>query len=666
MSREHSLKEKARSLPGSPGCYLMRDLKGRVIYVGKAKNLKNRVLSYFQASLGHTPKTKKLVNTIEDFEIILVQTEVEALLLERTLIKTHDPKYNILLRDDKEYPYIRIGVSDPWPRVSRVRKRLEDGAIYLGPFGNVSLASSMLQLVYKIFPIVRCSDHEFQNAKRPCNYYHMGLCLGPCKLPVERATYMATIDDVSDFLRGRTADVAAKVKSRMITAASHEEFELAGRYRDQLFALENLNEKQHVVFDGIKDADAISSVRNAGSAAFHVLMVRDRHVTGRDSFVVSDQGDSELSELMESFLLQYYEFRRLPTEIFIEEDLGDLPVISAALKVGNKFKAPKDSKAFAKFEISKPERGAPRKLLDIARKNAEWALEEKSRKGEAQGHSLEMVSMETGLDLALETLECIDISNMGGTAIVASCVRFLNGKPHKDMYRLYNIEDEALNPDDFECVRRVVRRRLERALRDQDAPQTLMIDGGKGQLSAAAEVFEEFPTLNIILISLAKSRPEESSAHAPRYSHERLFMLGQEKPVDLKVGSNSYRLFTQIRDEAHRFAISHHRKRRSKVRHSSVLDSISGIGPVIKRRLFEEFGSLEQMRDSTLERLLKVKGLSSEKALGLKVTLGEILKDASNETFQDQPAKPEIKSVIVDSQDFTGAFLPEVSKKKTN
>jgi excinuclease ABC subunit C len=619
---------------------MMRDQKDRVIYVGKAKNLKNRVLSYFQASLGHTAKTKKLVKTIEDFEIILVETEVEALLLERTLIKTHDPKYNILLRDDKEYPYIRIGVSDPWPRVSRVRKRLEDGAVYLGPFGNVSLASSMLQLVYKIFPIVRCSDHEFQNAKRPCNYYHMGLCLGPCKLPVERSTYMATIEDVSDFLRGRTSDVAAKVKTRMLTAASHEEFELAGRYRDQLFALENLAEKQHVVFDGIKDADAISAVRSQGYAAFHVLMVRDRHVTGRDSFVVSDQGDSESSELMESFLLQYYEFRRLPTEIFIEEDMGDLPVVSAALKVGNKFKPPKDLKVSdTKFEISKPERGAPRKLLDIARKNAEWALEEQSRKGESKGHSLEMVAMETGLDLALETLECIDISNMGGTAIVASCVRFQNGKPHKEMYRLYNIEDEALNPDDFECIRRVVRRRLERALRDQDGPQTLMIDGGKGQLSAAAEVFAEFPTLNINLISLAKSRPEESSAHAPRYSHERIFMLGQKTPVDLKVGSNSYRLFTQIRDEAHRFAISHHRKRRSKVRHSSVLDSISGIGPVIKRRLFEEFGSLEQMRDSTLERLLKVKGLSSEKALGLKASLGEILKESLNE---DAP-QPEYK-----------------------
>ncbi len=634
MINESSLKDKARSLPSSPGCYLMRDIKGRVIYVGKAKNLKNRVSSYFQASLGHTKKTKKLVKTLIDFEVILVQTEVEALLLERTLIKTHDPKYNILLRDDKEYPYIRIGVSDPWPRVSRVRKRLEDGALYLGPFGNVSLASSMLQLVHKIFPIVRCSEHEFQTTKRPCNYYHMGLCLGPCKLPVERSTYMATIEDVSEFLRGHTSEVAAKVRSRMLSAASHEEFELAGRYRDQLFALENLAEKQHVVFDGIKDADAISAVRKSGFIAFHVLMVRDRHVTGRDSFVVSDQGESEISELLESFLLQYYEFRRLPADIFLEEDIGDLPVISAAVKVGNKFGSSKDYPGSeVNFKISKSDRGASRKLLDIARKNAEWSLEEQSRKGEPAGDRLEMVAAETGLDYSFESLECIDISNIGGTAIVASCVRFQNGKPDKEMYRLYNIEDEALSSDDFECIRRVVRRRLERALRDEDGPHTLMIDGGKGQLSAAAEVFKEFPTLNINLISLAKSRPEASSANAPRYSPERIFVLGQKTPVDLKVGSSAYRLFTQIRDEAHRFAISHHRKRRSKVRHSSVLDGINGIGPVIKRRLFEEFGSLEQMRDSTLERLLKVKGLTPAKALGLKATLAEILKETPEGDF---------------------------------
>ena len=318
----------------------------------------------------------------------------------------------------------------------------------------------------------------------------------------------------------------------------------------------------------------------------------------------------------------------------MEEDIGDLPVISAAVKVGNKFGSSKDYPGSeVNFKISKSDRGASRKLLDIARKNAEWSLEEQSRKGEPAGDRLEMVAAETGLDYSFESLECIDISNIGGTAIVASCVRFQNGKPDKEMYRLYNIEDEALSSDDFECIRRVVRRRLERALRDEDGPHTLMIDGGKGQLSAAAEVFKEFPTLNINLISLAKSRPEASSANAPRYSPERIFVLGQKTPVDLKVGSSAYRLFTQIRDEAHRFAISHHRKRRSKVRHSSVLDGINGIGPVIKRRLFEEFGSLEQMRDSTLERLLKVKGLTPAKALGLKATLAEILKETPEGDF---------------------------------
>jgi excinuclease ABC subunit C len=234
------------------------------------------------------------------------------------------------------------------------------------------------------------------------------------------------------------------------------------------------------------------------------------------------------------------------------------------------------------------------------------------------------VSEEINLDIRLETIECIDISNMGGTAIVASCVRFLNGKPDKEMYRLYNLEDEAISSDDFGSIKLVVRRRLERASRDGDAPQTLIIDGGKGQLSAANSVLEQFSDLKINLLSIAKSRAEASPASSPRYSNERLFCVDREKPLELKVGSASFRLFTQIRNEAHRFAISHHRKRRSKVRHSSHLDSIKGIGPVLKRRLFQEFGSLEKMRDSSLDRLLAVKGMTHERALALKASLSEV------------------------------------------
>jgi len=646
------LKFKAKSLPECPGCYLMRDAKGAVIYVGKAKNLKNRVISYFQTSTNHTPKTRKLVNVVNDFEVILVQTEVEALLLERTLIKTHDPKYNILLRDDKEYPYIRIGISDPWPRIYRVRKRKDDGALYLGPFGNVSLATSMIHLVFKIFPVIRCSEYEFQAAKRPCNYYHMGQCLGPCKLPVSRETYMATIDDVAEFLKGKTKDVAEKVKRRMMTAATHEEFELAARYRDQLFALEQLEEKQHVIFDGIVDADAISLVRKQGQVSFHVLMVRERHLVGRNSFVVEDFGESENDELMESFLLQYYEARRVPKIIWLEESLNDHDLVAAAIKRSSDLHLKKSkvshhslSKSLltkdkpdreiltsksqgSPFSILVAKRGVEQKLMDLARKNAEWALEEEFRKVTTQGISLKIVEDELGMELDLETLECIDISNIGGTAIVASCVRFNGGKPNKELYRLYNLADEASHSDDFTSIRKVVRRRLERARRDKDTPATLMIDGGKGQLRAALEIAQEFPDLKFNLISLAKSRPEESSSSKPSYSFERLFFPDREKPINLKVGSHSYRLFTQIRDEAHRFAISHHRKRRSKVRHSSVLDEINGIGSVLKKRLLEEFGSLEQIKDSSLERLMSLPGMTKNRALILKAALTEILDEA--------------------------------------
>lgn len=610
------LREKIKSLPKDPGCYLMKDSLGRIMYVGKAKSLKNRVSHYFVGLPQMDFKTRALAKEIYDFEVIITQTEVEALLLERTLIKHHKPRFNILLRDDKEYPYLRIDMNEPWPRIEKVRRRKEDGAVYLGPFGSAGQLKVLVDATYRIFPLIRCSRHEFEIAKRPCNYYHMKMCLGPCKLPVDPAQYKSMMQDAIDFLSGRNKEVVRALKEKMQRASDNENFELAVLHRDQLKAFESVTERQSVVVGDVDDADVVGFAQTETRASFHVLTVRDGKLVANDSFVTRAPASAREDALTE-FLLQYYDGRSLPTEVLLPFELPDLDELRSALLSGHP-----DS---VKVEMKTAQRGARGELVEMAGKNATYRIDELDRLAERSRVELEVLKDKLGLKRLPQRMECIDISNIQGTAIVASDVCFIGGKPAKDLYRHYTIKElKNGTPDDFGSIREVVRRRLERAVREQDLPDLLIIDGGKGQLSAAMESVRGFPDLEFDLVSLAKSRVDKKrrsgkfiDTSVPERSFERVFFPDQEMPLALSPGTPEYRLLTQIRDEAHRFAITHHRKVRAKLSHGSELTDIPGIGPKLRQELLTRFGGPEGLRQASLNQLRDVKGLRESSAVAL-------------------------------------------------
>ncbi|MEZ4741917.1 MAG: excinuclease ABC subunit UvrC [Bdellovibrionota bacterium] len=522
-----SIKQKLKGLPTDSGVYLMKDLSGAIIYVGKAKNLKNRVSSYFQSTKGHSIKTRALVETISDFEVMLVDSEVSALLLERTLIKHHKPSFNILLRDDKEYPYVRIDLNSKWPRIKKVRQRKNDGATYLGPYGNAGYLQTMLQMLGRIFPTIKCSQYEFEHARRPCNYFHMKQCLAPCmndkkgSLEVDCSVYAEMIKDCIAFLQGKNREVVKALTKKMQQASREEKFELAATYRDQLTAFTSLNQRQSAVTGNISDADVIGFRQANTLAAVHIILVREGYMIGQDNFILKTPIQSS-SEALAEFLLQYYDNKFTPQEILLPFSIEDIEALEQGLNTpvidinGTKNE---DRAAFENAETDRkideeriktkiriPVRGEKKHLISIADRNAEYSLEEQLRKKQSVSAGLSILQEKLSLEKLPEVIECIDISNIQGSAIVASNVCFVNGKPAKDLYRLYNIQDAADSPDDFGSIREVMRRRMQRMQKLKDHPDLIVIDGGKGQLSAAMGAAAEFSEILVPLVSLAKSR----------------------------------------------------------------------------------------------------------------------------------------------------------------
>jgi excinuclease ABC subunit C len=610
-----SIMQKLRHAPTNPGVYLMKDQKGLVIYVGKAKNLRNRLRSYFDDDGVEHFKTRRLVEQICDFDVIITQTELDALLTERSLIRSHNPKFNVLLRDDKEYPYIRVDFNEPWPRIEKVRRRKDDGAYYLGPFGSASQLATGLKAIGRIFQLIRCTRHEFAHAKRVCTYYHMKMCLGPCAMPVERVAYIQMMRDALDVLQGQNRETAKRLKEKMQTAAKDQSFELAAQYRDQLFALQKLNERQSTVVQDIADADVISCIEQNDWLAFAVLTIREGKLMGSDAFMLSSTSQTQ-EENFRSFLMQYYESRYFPDELILDLPKDARDAISEDLQA--LFATQRSTPI--QLKITGGERGSRSELCKMADKNAHYQLEENLRKSNRRTAELRIIQQKLGLSKLPSRMECIDISNLQGTNIVASNVVFIDGKPAKDQYRLYNVETVTDGPDDFESMREVVRRRLERAVKGEDAPDLLIIDGGKGQLSAAQSVMDEFSQLSIELVSLAKSHTDSDDkdyTREARRSDERIFVPGRGEPIPLTIGTPEFRVLTSIRDEAHRFAIGHHRRKRAKAAVSSELEEIKGIGPKIRQKLLLHFGSLDRLRHASLAELRSIKGLSEAAALNI-------------------------------------------------
>jgi excinuclease ABC subunit C len=613
-----SLNLKISKLPRSPGVYFMKGQASEVLYVGKAKDLRSRVGSYFTSSKDHSLKTKKLVRLIKDFEVMLVNSEIEALLLERTLIKHHQPPYNILLRDDKEYPYVRIHFGDDWPRLSVVRKRKDDGAEYFGPFSSPSGLRQGLAAVGRVFPLIRCTPWEFDHAKRVCNYFHMKLCLGPCVNPIEKDTYHAMIRNAVGLLQGRSSEVVEELKVRMQRASDNELYEIAAQYRDQLHAISTLHEKQNVVVDPNTDMDALGWSRSEELIAISVVSVRAGKVMGQETFVVTDNGPNDSETTLTHFLLQYYDGRDAPREITLPIDLTVKKDLAVVLR-GDTNRSP-----IMSFQI------ASDNLQSIATKNAEFKLEEAKQVHDRAKTSLEALQSSLSLPNLPTRIECIDISNLQGTAIVASNVCFIQGQPDKSQYRIYNIETVTDGPDDYTSIYEVTKRRLERGVRDQDLPDLLVIDGGKGQLSSALRARSEFGGMTLPIVSLAKSKvqkiatqkkklsPAKSFSQDPKHSLERVFISVDQPPIPLAPGSPTYRILTQIRDEAHRFAITKHRKKRSKLATSSPLDAIAGVGPRLKATLLKTFGSLEGINQASIDELTSIRGITADLAYRIK------------------------------------------------
>ena len=529
--------DKWREIPTCSGIYLLKDKDQRVIYVGKAKNLRMRLRSYFQSKVAGV-KLQALTRECDDFDVIVTSNEVEALLLERTWIKQQKPKYNVLLRDDKEYPYLRIDWQEEWPRLEKVRRQKDDGAQYFGPYGRY--LNLLYALLYRMFPLIRCTRRQFELMQRPCNYYQMRMCLAPCVHAVPKQSYLQMLERVVAVIKGDTEAVKGSLQRAMQGAAKNQEYEEAASYRDQLKALEQTQQRQIAVLTTKLNADVFGLALKDNQALIYLLMVRDGCILAQDHFVLSCLlGDEQ--QVLSEFLLQFYEHRQVPElvllPISVEEVLQE--AVGAVLTVPN------------------TDSDDERELLALAQKNAAQQLQLQYRDITAELHAVQELLM---LKKLPRTIECVDISNLQGTANVAAIVRFVDGLPAKRQYRRYKVG--STKPDDYASIKAVVRRRWRRAVRDQDAPDLLLIDGGKGQLQAACSVIDAGAEL--VIVSIAKSRNLHQTSTRAVASGERLYLTQSADPIALPMNSPAFRLIAQLRDEAHRFALSYHRRLRSR------------------------------------------------------------------------------------------------------
>ena len=573
-------------LPNKPGVYLMHDRNGRVIYVGKAKNLNNRVHSYFRESGRHSVKVTTLTSHVEDIETIMTDSEIEALILECNLIKKYRPRYNIMLKDDKTYPYLKLTLQEAFPRMYITRKVVRDGARYYGPYPDVGALRSTVKLLRSLFPVRNCRN---MNQERPCLQYHIKRCLAPCTGKVDPQEYGELVNSISMVLDGKTQELRRNLKQSMQEAAENYEFEQAARYRDQLQAVNRLEESQKAVLEG-GDMDIVGFAADDFNVCLQVFFVRGGKLIGRKDFMLPADGEEE-AEVIAAFLKQYYneEDIFLPKEILVSRlpEEAELLLLQQWLS----------DRAERKVTVSVPKRGDKAKLLQLACDNALKLIQEKERKGKLQQQSeedtAEALQRIVGCNRSLARMDCFDISHNQGSETVSSMVVFRYGAPSKKDYRHFKLQSTEGKPDDFKSMQETVYRRYKDY---EDLPDLIIIDGGKGQLNAALHVIRGLG-LDIRVISLAEK-------------NEEIFLEGQSESIYLERESPALHLIQYIRDEAHRFAITYHRKRLRKKNLVSVLDNIAGIGPARRKALWKAFTTLEAMKEATEEELAAVEGMN--------------------------------------------------------
>ena len=581
------ISEKLALLPEAPGVYLMKNAQGKVIYVGKAVVLKNRVRQYFQSAKNHSPKVRVMVSKIADFETILTGSEVEALILECNLIKKYRPRYNISLKDDKTYPYVKVTLAEEYPRVLLTRRILKDGARYFGPYANVGAVHESLKLLRRLFPMRTC---KHMDVDRPCLEYHIKRCLAPCVGKADPHEYREMVRSVCLFLEGRTEEVERMLEARMLKAANDFRFELAARLRDQRKAVQRVAEKQKIV-TGTGDQDAIGIARSGLGVCVQIFFIRAGKMIGREHFLLSGGEDESNEALLTAFLKQYYHRAAfIPREVLLPYPLEEQPIIEEWLT----------SLRGTRVSLFVPQRGMRRDILGMAEQNAEKYLEDETERIKTVTTQTEGAVKELGRALGLAKppwrMECFDISHIQGAETVASMVVFEGGVPKKSDYRRFKIKSAEGKPDDFLSMREVTARRYGKAEPD-DMPDLIVIDGGIGQLGSALEVIRGAGHLEVPVIGLAKQ-------------FELIFVEGTSEPVELPRHSQALYLMQRIRDEAHRFAITYHRKLRSKRNLVSVLDHVNGIGPARRKALWAHFGTLAKIRAATLEELVAVEGMT--------------------------------------------------------
>ena len=593
LEQQAYILEKVSHLPTTPGVYLWRDKYQRIIYVGKAINLRNRVRSYVQQDVNRSVKVTAMMRRAWDVETIQTKTEMEALILEATLIKEHHPKYNIMLRDDKTYPYVKVTVQEEYPRLFMTRRLERDGAKYFGPFTDVTAVHHVLLILRSYYPLRTCKSMKVE---RPCLQYHMHYCEGPCMNYVTVESYRKYIDDIVALFEGKQVQVIQEITSKMEQASEDLEFELAAKYRDDLLSIQKVQEKQRMVTQR-GDMDVLGMAIDGPMACIQLFFIRSGRLLGRENYFVQHEGDSpEL--VMTEFIKQYYGGSTfIPKELLLPMDSVDRELFSEWFT----------SMKGQQVDVSVPQRGYKKDLIKMAEENAQNFLAERRRQWQytidKSGGAVKKLAEVLDLPRLPERMECYDISHMQGAETVASMVVFEGGKPAKREYRRFKLKTVQGKPDDFASMAEIMERRYGNE-KDWPMPDLIIIDGGKGQLNAALPVIRAMGVTDVPVISLAK-RIEE------------VFVEGESESIILEHHTPELQLLQQIRDEAHRFAITYHRRLRGKRNLESVLDHIEGIGPKRRKALYKHFGNLDAMRVAELEELESVEGMNKKAALAV-------------------------------------------------
>ncbi len=626
---DSSLEEKLAALPELPGVYLHKNAEGKIIYIGKARSLRSRVRSYFSKDGGHSAFSRKMVKLIADFETIVTRTEKEALILENNLVKMHKPQYNIRLKDDKRYPYLKITLNEQFPALLETRTPKPDKATYFGPYAGAGKMRQTVSLAKRVFKVRTgaviagtrrggCPWRDTsQQLEKPCLEYHINRCTGPCVGAVDDATYQAQAKALKNFLEGRSEDLLKELQAKMHEVAADMEFEKAAKLRDQIEAIRSVTESQQVVSLANEDYDALGLFIEAGVASVTTLIVRAGKLIGDQHFFLTSIEGRDDAEVLSVFVRQHYEGPvSVPQEVLTPADLEDAEAIEEWLS----------DKSKRRVGVRRPQRGDKVKVIEMARRNAELALREHlSYNATAQqinDNVLGDLAKHLSLEIPPRRIECFDISTVQGAFSVGSMVVFTAGKADKKCYRHFTIKHTleltgGTEPNDFEMMREVLRRRFQRALEGDEKflplPDLMVIDGGKGQLGIALSVLQEKTLEFIPTIGLAKQ-------------HELVFLPGRKEALALPRNAPALHLLQRIRDEAHRFAITHHRKRRGKAATHSLLDDIPGIGDTRRNALLEHFGGLQKLRAADVDEIAAVAGMTRPLAEKLQEYLRILLK----------------------------------------